>query len=46
MPYIDPTGINPGYSYEPQPGLGLTEYTEVAPPDPDAPDAAQISDES
>jgi hypothetical protein len=35
MPYVDPTGVNPGYSLEAQPDLGLTEYVEDAPPDPD-----------
>lgn len=31
MPYIDPTGANPGWSDEPQPDFGLTEFSEVTP---------------
>lgn len=34
MPYIDPTGTNPGWSEDSQPGLGLTEYVEELPPIP------------
>lgn len=31
MPYIDPTGVNLGWSLEPQEGLGLTAYVEGEP---------------
>ncbi|WP_317728669.1 hypothetical protein [Achromobacter xylosoxidans] len=34
MPYIDPTGTNPGWSDQPQPGLGLTQYVDELPPPP------------
>ncbi|MCZ8434534.1 hypothetical protein [Achromobacter ruhlandii] len=32
MPYIDPTGTNPGWSDEPQPGFNLTQFVDEAPP--------------
>ncbi|MFY4004899.1 hypothetical protein [Achromobacter denitrificans] len=31
MPYIDPTGVNPGWSEDPQPGFGLTLWTDEPP---------------
>lgn len=31
MPYIDPTGVNPGCSEEPQPGFGLTAWADEPP---------------
>lgn len=31
MPYIDPTGTNPGWSLDPQPGLNLVEFVEEPP---------------
>ena len=31
MPYIDPTGVNPGWSEEPQPGFGLTAWADEPP---------------
>jgi hypothetical protein len=34
MPYVDPTGKQPGYSSEPQPDLGLTQWSDDIPPDP------------
>jgi hypothetical protein len=41
MPYIDPTGENPGSSDMPQPGLGLTEYVDTV-PGPAAPTLAEV----
>lgn len=32
MPYIDPTGNNPGWSDDALPGFGLTHYVDELPP--------------
>lgn len=44
MPYIDPTGTNPGSSDMEQPGLGLTQYVETlpVPAQPPAPTIAEV----
>jgi len=34
MPYIDNTGVRSGWSEIPQPGLGLVDWVDEAPPDP------------
>ncbi|CAB3955807.1 hypothetical protein LMG7053_04811 [Achromobacter ruhlandii] len=37
MPYIDPTGENPGWSEDPQPGFGLTAWADEPPTPPIVP---------
>lgn len=37
MPYIDKTGARSGWSLEPQEGLGLVDWVDVAPEPPPPP---------